>query len=85
MNILSYTSQLGYNFKLSQYNLQSYTRYIDSILHHRNRKEVMMEPIPPEVGKLKFSIKRVSNFMTKLTPTYEMYIKLREGVKVNLI
>ena len=45
----------------------------------------MMEPIPPEVGKLKFSIKRVSNFMTKLTPTYEMYIKLREGVKVNLI
>ena len=32
----------------------------------------MMEPLPPEVGKIKFSIKRISNFITRLTPTYEM-------------
>jgi hypothetical protein len=44
-----------------------------------------MEPLPPEVGMLKFSIRRVTNFMTKLTPMYEMYIKLKNGSKMNII
>ena len=44
----------------------------------------MMEPLPPEVGKLKFSIKRVTNFITKLTPTYEMSMKLGSK-KFNII
>ena len=44
-----------------------------------------MEPIPPEVGMLKFCIRRVVTIMNKLTPSYYLYIEKRDGGSINLL
>lgn len=68
LNSPTYAEKLGYSFDLPKFEPNSYIQYIDSIIFGHNRKELMMEPIPPECGQMKFCIKRITNFMNKLTP-----------------
>jgi hypothetical protein len=44
-----------------------------------------MEPIPPEVGQLKFCIKRKHSMMNKLTPSYYLFIEKKNGGSINVL
>ena len=44
-----------------------------------------MEPIPPECGQMKFCIRRVTNFINKLAPSYQMYIEKKDGGQINIL
>jgi hypothetical protein len=66
----TYAQKLGYDFELPKFEPSNYIQYIDSIIFGQNRKELMMEPIPPECGQMKFCIRRVKSMMNKLAPSY---------------
>ena len=81
----TYAHKLGYDFKLPKFDAGGYIQYIDSVIFGKKRKELLMEPIPPEVGMLKFCIRRVVTIMNKLTPSYYLYIEKRDGGSINLL
>lgn len=49
---------------------------------HKVLTEVnIVQPIPPEVGKLQFKITRKKSIMGNLTPTYNLYLEVNDSKK----
>ena len=82
---LTYPEKLGYTFKIPPTNLQKYHHYIDQLIFGKLRKDLLMEPIPPECGQLKFAIKRKISMMNKLAPSYYLYIEKKQGGSINIL
>ena len=49
---------------------------------YNNRKDAIMQPIPPSVGQQKFSIVRNKRGMNKMTPSYYLYLEIPTGKKI---
>lgn len=48
--------KFGYNFPIPLFNINVYIKFIDHLIFGKNRKEMIMQPIHPSVGILKFCI-----------------------------
>ena len=47
---MTYAQKLGYNFDIKETNARKYIAFIDNLLFDSKRKDLILEPIPPEVG-----------------------------------
>ena len=74
-----------YTFKLPKLDPSVYIQFLDSLLFGNNRKDVIMAPIPPAVGQLKFCITRNKSGMNKLTPSFYLSLEKSKGGKVLIL
>jgi hypothetical protein len=52
------------------------------VIFNNNNSEYLMQPIPPEVGKLKFCIMRNKSLTNRLTPSFYLYLEKHETGKI---
>jgi hypothetical protein len=74
-----------YTFKLPQIDPTIYIQFLDQLLFGNNRKAAIMQPIPPAVGQLKFSITRNKGAMNKLTPSFYLNLEKSSGGTVLIL
>ena len=72
----------GYTFKLPNFDASVYITFIDHLIFGSNRREAIMQPIPPAVGQLKFCIGRNKNMLNKLTPSFYLYLEKNNGGRI---
>jgi hypothetical protein len=72
----------GYTFKLPRYDPSVYVNFIDELIFGKNRKDSIMQPVPPAVGQLKFCVVRNKGMMQKLTPSFYLYLEKNNGGKI---
>ena len=63
---------LGYTFELPYFDKAAYELYIQTEVF---LKAVIQQPVPPEVGKLHFTVNRNAGMLSKLTPSYTLYLE----------
>lgn len=49
------------------------------------RKELIMQPLPPYIGQLNFCIKRNKSYLNKVSPKFELYLEKGMGQKVMIL
>lgn len=49
--------------------------FLENLIFNEESTEFITQPIPPEVGKLQFSVVRNKSFMNKLAPSYYLYLE----------
>lgn len=74
-----------YTFKLPKFDASVYIQFIDQLIFGNNRKDAIMQPIPPSVGQLKFCITRNKGAMNKLTPSYYLNLEKNNGGKILIL
>ena len=74
-----------YTFKLPPFDASVYIQFIDQLIFGQKRKDAIMQPIPPAVGQLKFSITRNKSGMNKLTPSYYLNLEKNNGGKILIL
>lgn len=71
-----------YTFKLPKFDPSIYVQFIDQLIFGGNRKEAIMQPIPPAVGQLKFTITRNKSKLNKLKPSFYLNLEKNNGGKI---
>jgi len=84
MSPSSLTTNL-YTFKLPPFDASVYIQFIDQLIFGHKRKDAIMQPIPPSVGQLKFSITRNKSGMNKLSPSYYLNLEKNNGGKILIL
>lgn len=74
-----------YTFKLPPFDASVYIQFIDQLIFGQKRKDAIMQPIPPAVGQLKFSITRNKSGMNKITPSYYLNLEKNNGGKILIL
>jgi hypothetical protein len=72
----------GYSWPIPNYNGDVYVKFIEKVIFNNNNSEYLMQPIPPEVGKLKFCIMRNKSLTNRLTPSFYLYLEKHETGKI---
>lgn len=57
-------------------------KFTDDICFGILRKEAVMQPIPMQAGRIKFTIQRSKSGLNKITPSYNLYIEKPPGNKI---
>ena len=71
-----------YTFKLPKVDPNIYISFLDALLFGDDRKSQIMNPIPPEVGQLKFCISRNKSFFNQMQPSFTLSLEKSRGGRV---
>ena len=73
------------SFRLARADQAIFTQFMDDLLFGCDRKKAVMQPIPFGVGPLKFTIERNKSGLSKMYPSYTLYIEKPYGNKVTVL
>ena len=78
-------STFGYTFKLPTFDNHAYVQFIDNLIFGHNRRDAIMQPIPPAVGQLKFCITRNKALWKKMNPSFFLYLEKNSGGRILIL
>lgn len=79
---------MGNKVELPQFDEDFYIDFMEKLIFSKSskvRKEIIMQPIPPQVNQLFFVIQRTTSMMGKVSNTFDLFLEKGGGEKILVI
>lgn len=73
------------SFKVAVCDPDSYRAFVDQVIFGSRAREMIMDPIPFQVGQLRFTIERHRTGFNRLHPSYYIYLEKNTGGRVLIL
>jgi hypothetical protein len=72
-------------FKVAVCDPESYKAFVDQVIFGSRAKDLIMNPIPFQIGQLRFTIERHRVGLNRLHPSYYLFLEKNQGGRVLIL
>lgn len=83
-----YITKTGKKIHLPDFDEDYYIEFMEKLIFStdvKTRRNLIMQPLPPQVSQLFFIIQRNTTLMNKMNPTFELYLEKGGGQKILIL